>query len=532
MQTINQANATDGLSEQEGFFRLFDNPALEANSGEAAKTVSFEPQFETTTTNIFAQPSTTNGLARKSAPAESQHSDELCERISARVADCVVCGLLDLNEATLLGLAHNGLPETVAAEADLLLIAHGRFLHQSLQQLHRLADDTMAHFQEVQAVFAQHVLLGKMLGDGQRAALLLLKNQQDINSLWALFRTALNAEGLLNKTATTPVDESPVLATDEEAVCEQQSRAEIEERFTAPLPPPVAPVEAPLNISLSKLSEAGEVADNFVALPPLPGSNPAKEIVSPTEMAKVLATEISVKQPRFRRDWLTEPEGENPRSNSLVYQAGSWCLRTSLARRFDSLAEADAALRNHLEVLGLLDDLVPPNNFFVLSPDQTEHYWFWTVSPWLLTLEAELKQSVAQEDEVALAATLCKYAEAILRSLQLALRRNVLLNIEPSSFATTYAGGPLVYLDDEMGWGTCIAGVGQQILARAEEYAKWKQAIEVYLDVLGVGICKRFKRDDIHHLDLLRALRDVPVTSETMYVAQARLLERVRKIPE
>jgi hypothetical protein len=265
----------------------------------------------------------------------------------------------------------------------------------------------------------------------------------------------------------------------------------------------------------------------------LPGSNSAKEIVTPTAMAKILADEISVKKPRLRRDWLSGlAQGENAKSTSLVYQAGSWCLRTSLNRRFDSLAEADAALRSHLEVLGLLGDLQPPNNFFVLAPDETAHYWFWTVSPWLLTLEAELKQSVAQEDEVALAATLCKYAEAALRSLQLALQRNVLLNIAPSSFATTYTGGPLVYLDDEMGWGTCVAGVGQEILARVEEHANWKQAIEIYLDVLGVGICKRFKRDDIHHLDLLRALRDVPVTSEAMYVAQARLLEQVRKCPE
>ena len=52
------------------------------------------------------------------------------------------------------------------------------------------------------------------------------------------------------------------------------------------------------------------------------------------------------------------------------------------------------------------------------------------------TLEAELTDAVRQKDEVALAAALCKFAEAVQRSLQLALQKQLLLDVRPANFAS------------------------------------------------------------------------------------------------
>jgi hypothetical protein len=283
--------------------------------------------------------------------------------------------------------------------------------------------------------------------------------------------------------------------------------------------------EAPAPAAATALPPQIESA-NSLPHPPWPGRGTDPEMVTPMWMAEVLLSEIGPYEPRLRTDLIKSRPG------AWLYQLGRYCLRTTINKRFPDRKTAEAAIQVCLRDHTALGELHAGDTFFVLTPDAEEQYWLWTVSAWLTTLEAELTLALKQQDEVALAAGLCKYAEAILCSLQLALGKRLILTVEPANFATVYEGGPLVYVDDEIEHGYCLANVGQTILSIAETYADWPQAVSVYLDVLGVGVCSRFKREQVRRLDLLRSLRDVPANSPALQTAQARLIDRIRRCPE
>lgn len=262
----------------------------------------------------------------------------------------------------------------------------------------------------------------------------------------------------------------------------------------------------------------------ILSAPPLPGSHPDKEIVSPAWMANLLLDEQFLDPPLLRSD-LMQPTDIGQR---WIYQAGKYCLKTSRQLCFDDPAAATAFLETYLQKRTALGELYPDHTFFVLTPDDHDRYWLWAISPWLVTLESELADAVSHNDEVALAAALCKFAEAVQRSLQLALQKQLLLKVQPAHFASLYAGGPLVYVADEIGHGTRLPDIGNAIFACAADYAAWPQALQVYLDLLGVGISHRFNQEQVRQLDLLRAVSAVQLDTEALRAAQAQLLERVQ----
>jgi DNA-binding response OmpR family regulator len=261
--------------------------------------------------------------------------------------------------------------------------------------------------------------------------------------------------------------------------------------------------------------------------PPLPGSHPDKEIVSPAWMANLLLDEQFLETPTLRTDLMQPADiGQH-----WIYQAGKYCLKTSRQLCFDNPAAATAYLETYLQKHTALGELYPDHTFFVLTPDDYGCYWLWAISPWLVTLESELTDAVNQNDEVALAAALCKFAEAVQRSMQLALQKQLLLNVHPTQFASMYAGGPLVYVANEIGQGTRLPDIGKAMFACAADYAAWPQALHVYLDLLGVGISNRFSREQVRQLDLLRAVSEVQLDTKALRAAQAQLLERIQNCP-
>ncbi|MBI1762763.1 MAG: response regulator [Acidobacteria bacterium] len=281
-------------------------------------------------------------------------------------------------------------------------------------------------------------------------------------------------------------------------------------------------------LALSTLAAPFEVvsvrAEPLQLEPPLPGSQPDKEIVSPAWMASLLLDEQFLETPTPRLD-LMQP---GDLGQHWIYQAGKYCLKTSRALCFDTPAAATAYLETYLQEHAALGEMYPDHTFFVLTPDDRGHYWLWAIAPWLVTLERELADAVSQNDEVALAAALCKFAEAVQRSLQLALQKHLLLDVRPANFASMYAGGPLVYVADALGHGTCLPDIGKALFACAADYAAWPQALHVYLDLLGVGLSNRFNREQVRQLDLLKVVRAVHLESEAMRAAQAQLIERIQ----
>jgi CheY-like chemotaxis protein len=258
--------------------------------------------------------------------------------------------------------------------------------------------------------------------------------------------------------------------------------------------------------------------------PPLPGNQPDKEIVSPAWMANLLLDEQFLETPTLRTDLISPADI----GQCWIYQAGKYCLKTSRQLRFDNPAAATAYLETYLQRHTALGELYPDHTFFVLTPDAHGHYWLWAISPWLVTLESELADAVNQNDEVALAAALCKFAEAVQRSLQLALEKQLRLKVHPAHFASMYAGGPLVYVADEVGQGACLPDIGKAIFACASDYAAWPQALQIYLDLLGIGLSNRFNQEQVRQVDLLRAVSEVQLNTEALRAAQAQLLVRLQ----
>ena len=313
----------------------------------------------------------------------------------------------------------------------------------------------------------------------------------------------------------------------------------------SPTPPAVVPTSvqvkqpsAPVGeqpdwqVVIVPLQEDAPAADtapppSLPAAPPLPGGQPGREILSPPWMAGLLLSDVLNETPRLRADLL--PPGT---TDKWLYQAGRYCLKTSQEHCFADLATASAYLSEYLADHAALGELHPDDTFHVLTPDDREQYWLWTIAPWLLTLERELDEAAELDDEVALAAALCKFAEAAECSLRLALSQRVLLNVQPASFASVYAGGPLVYVGNRIERGYCLPDIGQALLSPAEVFAAWPQAVDVYLNVLGVGISHRFTREQVRQLDLLRALREVTLTDPALQLAQTQLIERIRQCPE
>lgn len=489
--------------------------------------------------------------------------DALCRRFSRHLEALHWCALIDFETRSVLGLYEApperpaGVPAAPVEETDLIALAEGLLWPPLLSKLGLQASARGAGraAQEVQLVFPDCVLLAKALDEDKFALVLQSGNLQLLPKLWEQVRTGLVVEGLVvedvepepwpwpdamegNLLADGPVHSAStefpaellahfypkeVLELQEQPLqFSEPGRSTQALRLEPPQPSPAPAAAAPP----FDPAEQRRTTSGLVPQPPWPGRTTAAELVTPLWMAEVLSSEIGPYEPQLRTDLIKSKPGV------WLYQRGRYCLRTSINHRYPDRASAEAAiqvcLRDHLA----LGELHAGDTFFVLSPDTEGQYWLWTVSAWLTTLEAELTQSLQQQDEVALAAALCKFAEAILCSLQLALESRLLLTVEPANFATIYEGGPLVYVADEIEHGYCLSNIGQTILSRAEEFAAWPQAVSVYLDVLGVGVCSRFKREQVRQLDLLRSLRDVSASTQDLQNAQARLIDRIRRCPE
>lgn len=513
--------------------------------------------------NNFGLPGRTN-TERNGLPY-----DTWCQDLSQQLGTVEWCALLDCQTQTLAG---SYCPTTNLAEAAqqvvLLGLAESLFGQGPLPSF-RLVTPTTAELtapepvQEVQVLYPNAVLLGKVLKDSKLVLLLQSSAVQYATRLaeqvrgWLLLSPPhvnvsvdILADGQLHASTTNNGS-----ATRNGALAEGQARfdalveAFIEEtsneepgtnaaetdfataielsantRVTKPLTPPVIAPPASAPVPAIELSEPEETGWH----PPLPGLKPDAELVTPLWLGEVLAAEIVplLNQPaQPLRNVAVQPD-------TWTFRADKFCLRTSTRQCYPDLVAANKALQDCLKDRMGLGELHASDTFFVLTPDDEGAYWLWTVTPWLTTLEAELQTALATQDEVALAAGLCKFAEAVLCSLQISLKKRLLLTVEPENFATLYEGGPLVYIGDEIEHGYCLTEIGSTILSRAAEFAAWPRAVSVYLDVFGLGVCNRFNREQVRRIDVLRSLREAPIHTEGMLRAQTQLIERIRRCPE
>ena len=200
------------------------------------------------------------------------------------------------------------------------------------------------------------------------------------------------------------------------------------------------------------------------------------------------------------------------RSDAIVYEAGIWCLRTSLRRRFQSAEQAREELVRLAHRKLNLGMLCVPRTVLVAQRSGGDSYWLWTISLWLSPLSSQLDYAVKNGDEGTLSDALSQYGRLVVRGLRMCLDSNVVLNLHPRNFGMLYEEG--FYLDDEIETGGQIPLAGRSILRRFDEYSAFPGALRVYSEVLLHEVDAHLRPGELEQLDLAHAIDKAIVSTD------------------
>lgn len=259
--------------------------------------------------------------------------------------------------------------------------------------------------------------------------------------------------------------------------------------------------------------------------PPLPQSSVPHGLIWPAATGRDLLRRVPLEDAEWRHD-LAGQVGTNDgsgRSDTVIVEAGFWCLKTSPRRAYPDCDAARVALATLARRKIRLGSLLAKNTVLTLEPDTQGTYWMWTVSPWLTTLRASMIYAEKHGYLESLQESLVLFADAALESLRLALEREIQLDVHPSNFARL--GSHVYYVDDDIGSGASVPSIGHALLRRVEEYAKHPEVVEAYVSHVARALRRDFSRKDVVSLGLEEALAKAIVSTSIGQTARSRLLE-------
>jgi signal recognition particle receptor subunit beta len=301
---------------------------------------------------------------------------------------------------------------------------------------------------------------------------------------------------------------------------ELEKRILAAERGAGPPPEPRRSASAP-----AAVMESPPAANDAAPLDPstwtgeitLPGLDVPSGLVWPAlEGRKTLGRVPFLEATRHEPDPPSAPEAGR-RSDAIVYEAGIWCLRTSLRRRFASAEHAKKELvrlaRRKLE----LGTLCVPRTVLVAQRSTRaggaeDAYWLWTISLWLSPLSSQIEYAVKNADEGTLSDALSQYARLVVRGLRMCLDSNIVLNLHPRNFGILYDEG--FYLDDDPESGSHMPLAGRSILRRFDEYSAFPGALRVYSEVLLHELGAQLRPGEPEQLGLLHGMDRAIITTE------------------
>lgn len=265
-------------------------------------------------------------------------------------------------------------------------------------------------------------------------------------------------------------------------------------------------------------------------LVPLPTGEVPSGFLWPANVGREVLKGLLGVRPRPRADLVgsTGQADGSGTSDLLLYEVDGWCFKSSLRRRYgDADAARDALVRLARSKLAL-GELLCRQTVLALQPDASGSFWLWTLTPWLTTLRAEMVEANAKGDEATLGAALEAYALAALESVTLAARGGPVLDVHPSNFARGPSG--LCYLDDEQHAPGAMPAFGHAILQRAEEYARWPDAMARYLGALRGAMLARVSAPAVASLGLASSLQDARAHTPAAARIKNTLLELVTSL--
>ncbi len=269
-------------------------------------------------------------------------------------------------------------------------------------------------------------------------------------------------------------------------------------------------------------------ADGKVAkgLPPLPNAEVQSGHFWPAEGLSVLRR-IENERAVFRKDLNGNPgygDGSGG-TDTMVFQAGKYCLKTSRRRSTRDPEEGRARLLALARSKTMLGELIPDETVISLHGGSEDDYWIWTTTPWLPTLRYLMQTAVVGQERVGLGEALSLYAEAILKSIELAVRSGIVLDVHPSNFVAN--DNRISYVDDDVALGNMIPTLGYSILRRVEEYATYPDVVQDYVNRVISGLLERVTPEERESFGLHTVIRDTLVRSEAAQNAKQRILDAV-----
>lgn len=304
----------------------------------------------------------------------------------------------------------------------------------------------------------------------------------------------------------------------------------LDERGAAAVEASPTPAVAPEIEPTRTVAVADESGATSVGPPPRPTSTVPLGSVWPAAPGRPILRELEGREMRLCLDLVGQhgtADGSGA-SDGFIYQAGDWCLKTSRRRCFANPDEARGAMLQMARRKTLLGPLLAPGTVLCLQADEAGGTWLWTVAPWLTTLRNWMERSDSTGDVPSLSAALETFAQASVRSLALAARAGIVLDVHPSNFALS--DGQAVYLDDDIAAGSRVPAIGHALLRRFDEYEKWPGALENYVRALMGGL-SALSADEIRSLALARAIADTLVRTLPAQEARQRLLATLEARP-
>jgi hypothetical protein len=192
---------------------------------------------------------------------------------------------------------------------------------------------------------------------------------------------------------------------------------------------------------------------------------------------------------------------------AFVFEAGLWCLKTASDCCFTELEVAQQALLTSAHRKLALGELLAKNTLLSLSTDERGKYWLWTISPWLTSVETLITHAQVRNDERALRDALVAYADAVLRTLELARTQSLKLCVSPRCFAML--GEQVFYVGDDITEGGLSPDFGRDVLERVEQLPSHLEAVEAYITHIEHELRGGFKRLDLEALGVQKLLRSM-----------------------
>ena len=255
-------------------------------------------------------------------------------------------------------------------------------------------------------------------------------------------------------------------------------------------------------------------------VPPLPQPAVASGFIWPAATGRELLRSVPLASATLRKE--SERPGVEITPQSFVFDAGSWCLKTSSERWFSGTDQARDALLTLVRRKISLGPLLVSDTVLTLQSDPQGGYWLWTVTPGLTTLDAALRDKADEPSRVETALT--AYAAAALTTLRYAVRREVLLTLHPANFAMIQ--GNTYYVGDEIRQGNWPADFGSKLLEPVEALAANPELSAAYVRDLVMGLRAEFLETETRQR-LLQSFNDATAHSDIGNDARARLLQAV-----